>query len=207
MCVQLHPANTLSQASTYINYLVQPQSSASDYDLQAVQTLLFTLSIHIYTLLRLVPGNTDMGHGTVTHSLLELGKSLVNHWSNWLSKLAAEVNQRGGMFPSSTVEVWANNLDTLASSSRPQSTFSPFPSNLFQSANNEPEHQLVTSFRSALVPLRDRFASELGWLIGRRPAFTNQTSFQAPFLSPSYPPASAWPQRAISAGTGEDEEL
>ena len=165
------------QATTYLSFITCPPSARPiSPEPQTVQMLLHALSTQITYLLHLIPpsANTNLGP---TQTLLNLGKTLISSWSTWLNAISAEVNQRAGMFPHSTVENWIFSLDTLAQAPAQQSgTFGwghPQPVPASQAAN-----ALVDSFRGAMAPIRDRFINELGWLIGRRPVNAFGTSMQ-----------------------------
>ena len=124
-------------------------------------------------LVRLIPPSANVDMGT-TRKLLDLGKSVITSWISWVSALSAEVNERSGMYPHSTVQNWASNLDSLAnapSSATSTPTSAPFsPWLSYPQPSAETSNAMVDSFRSAMIPVRDRFMAELGWLIGRRPA-------------------------------------
>lgn len=114
------------------------------------------------------------------------------------------------MFPSSTVQTWSNNLDALANApgpgQTPQQAASSFGWGSYPqpTAAAETPHPLVDSFRGAMAPIRDRFVTELGWLIGRHAALSSSG-----FGSTS---TSAWNQgagvaQAVRAVQSEDEDL
>lgn len=166
---------TDAQASTYISFFTSPNASNASIDPQSIQHLLQGISSHIIYLLRLIPPGSDTNLGT-TSSLLQLGKRVISAWTKWLDTVSAEVNQRNGMFPHSMVEGWAYNLDHLVDqSSTPSQSgafgWSPQPT-------VEMSNVLVNSFRDAMRPLRQRFTTELGWLIGRRSGSTAAFSTQ-----------------------------
>lgn len=104
--------------------------------------------------------------------MLDLGNLVLDAWKTWLTGLSEDVNGRGGMYPHSTVKVWAGGLDDLASGTiekdLAQRSAAPWRiPTLAPSNTHDPCHPLVTSFQSALLPLRHRFHTELGWLTGR----------------------------------------
>jgi hypothetical protein len=161
-----------------------------------MQHLLQGISTHVIYLLRLIPPGSDTNTGT-TQTLLDLGKRVINAWTNWLNNVSAEVNQQSGMFPHSIVEGWAFNLDTLANIPAYTPSSGGFGWSCPQ-PTSEPSNALVDSFRDAMRPLRDRFTNELGWLIGRHPT--------TPFSNASAP---SWGnvQAASQTNHNEDEEL
>jgi len=163
--------------------------------------LLNTLSTQITFLLRLIPPNANTNLGP-TQTLLNLGKTLITSWTTWLNAISAEVNQRAGMFPHSTVENWIHNLDTLANTPTHNGGFAwahPQPS------APEGANALVDSFKGAMGPIRDRFINELGWLIGRRSANAFGSAMQ-PASTPVWgQPSSS--QALTNANNNEDEEL
>jgi len=164
--------------------------------------LLNALSTHIAYLLRLIPpsANTNLGP---TQTLLNLGKTLISSWATWLNTISLEVNQRAGMFPHSTVETWIYNLDTLASSTQPSGGFGWGYS---QPVAQESSNALVDSFKSAMVPIRDQFISEMGWLVGRRSVNAFGSGMQA-VSTPSWGQAASTLMTTANNNTNEDEEL
>jgi hypothetical protein len=184
------------------------------------------------TLLRLIPSSAQTAP---RGPLLRIGEAILPAWNAWLSNLSDEVNNRGEMYPHSLVSSWADNLDSLANAnaaSVPQAASSGWSASTWSSpltstwgaptANpTQPSHPLVDAFVSAVKPIRDRFLTQLGWLIGRQPVLT-QASVPppAPFAPPppsfgsfptsSGPGPSAWStstQRPLLSSGNEDEEL
>ena len=118
-------------------------------------------------------GATSSEALATNNPLLDLANLVLSTWNSWLSGLSDEVNKHGGMYPHSMVVVWADGLDELASwtardrvgrpGSGPAGQFASRP----HSNEHGTNHPLVTSFQSAVLPMRNRFVAELGWLAGR----------------------------------------
>lgn len=194
------PAKLTSQASTYLTFFSSSFGARSS-DPQIAQTLLHALSTQIIYLLRLIPPTSDVNSGT-TSVLLELGKRVITSWTSWLQALSIEVNQRSGMYPHSTVEVWASNLDSLANASTTTQPSTPTFGWTMPQQHSESSHALVDSYRDAMKPIRDRFVNELGWLIGRHPI---PSAFN-PSNMPNLPAASSW-NTSSNMKMDDDEEL
>ncbi|GFZ43656.1 hypothetical protein JCM24511_01376 [Saitozyma sp. JCM 24511] len=215
-----------STASTYLSFFSSPSNQLAT---STLHTFLSALTAHILTLLRLMPSSAQTAP---RGPLLRLGETILPAWDAWLSNLSDEVNNRGEMYPHSLVSSWADNLDSLANAaSVPQAASSGWSASTWSSpltstwghptANPaQPSHPLVDAFVSAVRPIRDRFLTQLGWLIGRQPVIS-QASIPppAPFAPPSFgsfpstssgPAPSAWStsiQRPLVSSGNEDEEL
>jgi len=196
------------KASTYLSFVTSPPHTSTPPDPQAIQSLLYALSTQITYILRLIPSSANTSTGP-SGALLSLGKTVISSWTTWLSTVSTEVNQRSGMFPNSTVQTWSNNLDTLANaptqSQASQHAPSPFGWGSYPqpTAAAETPHPLVDSFRGAMGPIRDRFVTELGWLIGRHANLTSGFAFGT---------ASSWGHgvggvQATQASQSEDTDL
>ncbi|OCF73938.1 hypothetical protein I204_05786 [Kwoniella mangroviensis CBS 8886] len=151
-------------ASTYIRYFTS--NAKSPLEAESIFAFLHPLTTYLRTLLSVVPVNAPPNN-----PILDLAKLVLTIWDLWLKSLSAEVNQRGGMYPHSVVANWAETMDRLVSKnitnawdSSPMSHWS-LPTSRPASQNSTPFDE---SFRQALEPLRNRFLTEVGWMIGRR---------------------------------------
>ncbi len=226
-----------SQASTYLHYFTT--STSTDHNRINIQPLLFAITSAIYKILSLVPTSTNnpnaltstestnINHPASAKPVLDLANVSLSKWGQWIETLSREVNQLGGMYPHSSVTTWIEGLDELAN---PSTTISTNNNNMASLNNSETisrwrttshshvqdttqNHPLVMFFREAFGPVRDKFLSELGWLVGRQPSHLTPTldfgeSTQSNLgWSPS-PQGGMWPGNPVLAGgRGEDEEL
>ncbi|WVW82437.1 hypothetical protein I302_104447 [Kwoniella bestiolae CBS 10118] len=151
-------------ASTYIQFFTS--NAKPPLEAESIFAFLQPLTTCLQTLLSVVPVTSPP-----TNPVLELAKLVLSIWTLWLTSLSAEVNQRGGMYPHSVVTTWADTMDRLTS----KSTTGQWDAN--HSAHwslpssrpaNEDRTSFDESFRQALMPLRERFLTEVGWMIGRR---------------------------------------
>ncbi|WWD17755.1 hypothetical protein CI109_102196 [Kwoniella shandongensis] len=163
-------------ASTYIRYITSTSPGATAIDPQSLFALLHPLTTHLLFLLALIPSSSPFGNGiqsaTPGNVVLELAKLILSKWNTWILELAAEVNDRGGMYPYSVVIQWADTLDHIVSgpstSSSDQSIVPHWSSSSSTVQSPEPDSQsLQPSFREAFVPIRDQFLTRVGWLVGR----------------------------------------
>ncbi|ORY33740.1 hypothetical protein BCR39DRAFT_518954 [Naematelia encephala] len=198
-------ANFCRMAMTYLNYFASSTGSGSAPDPQTIHSMLRATTLHIYSLLIYIPSpDSDIPSAK---PLLDLAKSTLSSWTAWVSALSQEVNQRGGMFPHTSVSAWADSIDLLAGNTLAQQqhwsgggggTFSltAWPS----SSSSSNDHPVVLSFRSAFAPVREKFINELGWLVGRQG--------NGPPIPSVPPPAMNFGQSwARTAVTNIDEEL
>ena len=91
--------------------------------------------------------------------MAQLGNAILKAWEEWVAKLSEEVNQQGGMYGQYQVSRWALGMDQISGR---QELWGPDG----ETAANE-RHPLVLAFKRAVEPIREKFMSELGWLIGR----------------------------------------
>ncbi|WVQ97557.1 hypothetical protein IAU59_004671 [Kwoniella sp. CBS 9459] len=173
-------------ASTYIRYFTKPSPNQS-LDLQSLFVFFYPLTNQLYYLLRLIPSSST------SNTVLDLAKLILSSWTTWVDSLSREVNGSGGMYPHSVVTQWADALDQLTSgNSANHSALSPAPNHTStfgwstaQQPASSMQHWSSSSFSSvatptsapssfeqsfhqALKPVKDRFNTEVGWLIGRR---------------------------------------
>ncbi|WVF70350.1 hypothetical protein IAT40_005140 [Kwoniella sp. CBS 6097] len=172
-------------ASTYIRYFTSPtigSSSTQPTDIQSLFILFHPLTTQLYYLFRLIPPSST------SNSVLDLAKLVLTGWTTWVDTLSREVNGSGGMYPHSVVTQWADILDqlTLGTTSDPSPSPTSFgwsapqqPASMHWSSSNIslgaapaastiPPSAFEHSFQQAMKPVRDRFNTEVGWLIGRR---------------------------------------
>ncbi|KAK4684118.1 hypothetical protein P7C73_g6084, partial [Tremellales sp. Uapishka_1] len=186
-------------SSTYVHFFsAPPNSTQQPTDPTILFPLLHTLTVYVYSLLLLIP--TEPTHPSTATPLLDLANLVLTTWTHWISALSTEVNQRGGMYPHPMVNSWSEGMDRLANGEI----------SIWQTTATE--SPLVFSFRSAFIPIRDRFVNELGWLIGRRPVGGDATSDTGHLLQYSQPQLtsinnSTWRGNMVAAGGDEDEEL
>ncbi|WWC86381.1 uncharacterized protein L201_001257 [Kwoniella dendrophila CBS 6074] len=149
-------------ASTYIRYFTL--TTQPPLGTESIFTFLQPLTFYLQALLQNVPANAP-----ATNAVLELAKLVLSIWTRWLDFLAVEVNQRGGMYPHSAVTHWAEVLDRLVAKDQPFSNSAQHWS-LSSSQPTVSENSVAfdESFRQALLPVRDRFVKEMGWMIGHR---------------------------------------
>ncbi len=168
------------QASTYLNFFTATPMRPQPPDRHTIYSLLNHLTLHFYSILYAAPNSSDTL--AASQPLLDLANRLLAAWNTWLTGLSSDVNHHGEMYPQPTVFAWANGLDGILHPNQPKdvptsvwSARSASPWNLVgQPAVPlvEQDHPLVSSFQAAIRPIRDRFVSELGWLIGRTVSFS-----------------------------------
>ncbi|OCF33935.1 hypothetical protein I316_04280 [Kwoniella heveanensis BCC8398] len=180
-------------ASTYIRYFTspptKPSNSSQSVDFQSLFVFFHPLTNQLYHLLRLVPSSST------SNGVLDLAKLILSSWTTWVDTLSREVNGSGGMYPHSLVTQWADSLDQLtsgttsgafSSSATPTQTptfgwltpqqspaahhwsSSSFSGSVAAAGSTSSPSAFEQSFQQALKPVRDRFNTEVGWLIGRR---------------------------------------
>lgn len=167
--VEEHVQAWTKSASTYLKFFTTSNNSTSTpTEPQTIYHLLHALTTTIVQILAIVPA----GPPPNAKEFLDLANSVLSAWSDWVSALSDEVNQRGGMFPQSTVQNWADGINALAaeSQSAPAAAAPVFSSwstpMSLPTAPVEP-NPYIEGFRIALQPLRERFINELGWLVAR----------------------------------------
>ena len=135
--------------------------------------LLHALTLHAYRILHVAPSSSDALASC--KRLFDVVDRLVSAWTSWLSELSTTVNQGGGMYPQGMVKTWGDGLDSLAfpdwssvTSSGRGGSASIWAQRMTSTASDgrESDHPLVESLRCAILSFRDRFISELGWLVG-----------------------------------------
>lgn len=154
----MHVPEADVQASTYLSFFTTSNKTPSDP--HTTQQLLQTITTDILLLLAYVPPDTSTDQ-TPIKQLLDLAKSLLERWTTWISDVSREVNQSGSMFPHSLAVQWADGLDAVATAKLPCHSWMDI------SSEAQMDNHLVSSFRQALGPLRQKFYTELGWVIGR----------------------------------------
>lgn len=154
-------------ATTYIKFFTQPSSSTSS-EPNTIYHLLHALTSDVLQLLSLVPCQTQPP--SAARPLLDLANLILTSWEQWIGGLSDEVNNRGGMYPHPTVSSWADGLAGLARAP-PASQASAVALSSWATPISLPsqqvENHLADGFRQALIPVRDKFANELGWLVPR----------------------------------------
>ena len=198
------------QASTYLSFFTSPSDrSRSSVDAQTIQSLLSALTSSMYTFLSMIPSNMDETFGTVK-ALLQLGQAIVASWITWVGVISSEVNQRGGMFPYSSVNTWADNLDKYASPPADSASGFAWTSSWSSTQVSTQIQPLVDSFSTALTSVRDRFNADVGWLIGRQSSSSLPTGSR-PLQSSMIPQVHQWSRmtRPLSMGIAgaQDEEV
>ncbi|WVQ62064.1 uncharacterized protein L199_000199 [Kwoniella botswanensis] len=153
-------------ASTYIRYFTS--NTKSPLEAESIFAFLHPLTTYLRTLLSVVPVNAPPNN-----PILDLAKLVLTIWDLWLKSLSAEVNQRGGMYPHPVVTNWAETMDRLTSKSATSAWDSSHHTSHWSLPTSRPANQdsspsFDESFRQALEPLRNRFLTEVGWMIGRR---------------------------------------
>ncbi|TXT04313.1 hypothetical protein VHUM_04200 [Vanrija humicola] len=155
-------------ASTYLKFFTTSNSTSTPTEPQTIYHLLHALTTTIVQILAIVPA----GPPPNAKEFLDLANSVLSAWSDWVSALSDEVNQRGGMFPQSTVQNWADGIaalaaETLSVTAAAAPVFSSWSTPMpLPSAPAEP-NPYIEGFKIALQPLRERFVNELGWLVAR----------------------------------------
>lgn len=160
--------NFTKTASTYLKFFSQPSSTQEPVEPNTLYHLLHALTAHALQILPIVPD----GPPTSARPFLELANLVLTTWGTWLTRISDEVNNRGGMYPQSMAQSWADGLDQLARE-LPQPTQAAVPTVSWampismSPPSSERVNPLVPGFRHALQPIRDRFMNELGWLAAR----------------------------------------
>ncbi|WVQ82655.1 hypothetical protein IAT38_004787 [Cryptococcus sp. DSM 104549] len=174
-------------ATTYIRYITSPTQKSVITDLSSLFSFLQPLTQHLLLILALIPSSSPStpSQGTpasptpATTSVLDLAKLILSTWTEWVTSLSTDVNQKGGMHPHSIVSHWAETLDQLAAPAPPPAVNSVFsqPASTHWSSSSwgnpaqgqaQGEAALVVSFREAVGNVRDQFVGQVGWLIGRQ---------------------------------------
>lgn len=155
-------------ASTYLKFFSQPSSTQEAAEPNTLYHLLHALTAYALQIMPIVPD----GPPASARPFLELANLVLTTWGTWLDRISDEVNNRGGMFPQSMAQSWADGLDHLASEP-PQTTDAAASTVSWAMPMSMPPppsarvNPLVPGFRHALQPIRDRFMNELGWLAAR----------------------------------------
>lgn len=158
-------------ASTYLKFFTTPPEAGSSVEPNTIYHLLHDLTAHILQILALVPE----GPPPAARPFLEVARSVLDSWGQWIGGLSNEVNNRGGMYPASMVSSWADGLETLAREPAqleqqvtPMATLSSWATPISLPPTPTARNPLVQGFRDALQPHRQRFVNELGWLVVRQ---------------------------------------
>lgn len=134
----------IEQATSYIHFFNSPSPKSPPADLGTLHTLLYNITRHILTLLRIAPSTIDTSEATAGVS--SLANLVISKWTQWVEALVISVGQ-SEMYPQSTVAAWAANLDTIAQTA---------------------EQGHAAAFARELIPARERFMREAGWMMGPR---------------------------------------
>lgn len=153
-------------ASTYIKFFTAAaQNGQSSPEPNTLFHLLHALTAHVLQILALVPADTPSD----ARPFLDLANLVLSNWTAWINALSDEVNNRGGMYPSGTVSTWVDGIEAISRTPEaPGQSAAPVSSLLsWGGPTTQPQvtSELVTGFRQALQPIRDRFVNELGWLV------------------------------------------
>lgn len=130
------------QATSYIHFFNSSSPKTPPADLGTLHTLLFSITRHILSLLRVAPSTIDTSEATA--SVSALANLVITKWSQWVDSLVATVAQ-AEMYPQSTVSAWAANL---------------------QAISQDAHEGHAAALARELGPARERFMKEVGWMMG-----------------------------------------
>lgn len=135
---------------TYLAFFYSSRLNAA-VDLTTLHNLLFSVTKSATNLVRLLPPRVEQSAATT--SLSQLANTLVLRWREWVTTISSNVNEKGEIYPHSTVVSWAQNFRDLVDVSRTRPEQCP-----------DPEH--ITGLIHTISTIRDTFAAQVGWLIG-----------------------------------------
>lgn len=138
------------QASTYLAFFYTSHNGLPS-SLPTLHNLLYTITKYTLTLVRLLPPH--VGQSSATSSLSQLVNALVMRWREWVTNISKDVNEKGEMYPYSSVVAWGQNFQELVDPERNAIEGCPDPA---------PIRELVATISA----IRDTFAAQLGWLAG-----------------------------------------